>query len=157
MSAAQSPCGAPHRARTCMPRYVSKGVKEPMKTPQQLMREQMDELMGKGRNVPLDERDNSRPAFSDEDIDKYYLCGCSPYELLRGTKSETMPQFERDGFLRQKSEGLRMEWEALPQEEKDRYGYERQLRDFLEVLVEEQVRAGRAGGGHGEWAVRSGG
>lgn len=123
-----------------MPRYVSKGVKEPMKTPQQLMREQMDELMGKGRNVPLDERDNSRPAFSDEDIDKYYLCGCSPYELLRGTKSETMPQFERDGFLRQKSEGLRMEWEALPQEEKDRYGYERQLRDFLEVLVEEQDR-----------------
>ena len=59
-----------------MPRhYVSKGVKEPMKTPQQLMREQMDELMGKGRDKNLDEAGNNQPTFEDPDVDRYFLCG----------------------------------------------------------------------------------
>jgi hypothetical protein len=116
------------------------GVKEPAKTPQQLMREQMDELMGKTRDVPLNERDTRPPSFADPDVDKFYLCGCSPYELLKGTKSESLPQMERDGFLQQRSEALRTAWMELPQEEKDKYGYERQLLDFLQALVEEQDR-----------------
>ena len=83
-----------------MPRnYVSKGVKEPMKTAQQMMREQMDELMGKSRDVPLEEREAHAPKFEDPDVDRYFLCGCSPYELLKGTKSETIPGLDRDGFL----------------------------------------------------------
>lgn len=123
-----------------MGRGFTKGVKEPAKTPQQLMREQMDELMGKTRDVPLNERDARPPSFADPEVDKFYLCGCSPYELLKGTKSESLPQMERDGFLQQRSEALRTAWEELPQEEKDKYGYERQLLDFLQALVDEQDR-----------------
>ena len=125
-----------------MPRsYVAKGNKAAAKTPQELMREQMDELMGKQRDVPLDERDAAKEAnFADASVDRFFLCGCSPYELLKGTKSETMPQLERDGFLRERSEGMKLRWEALPQAEEDAYGFERELRDFLEVLVDEQDR-----------------
>ena len=82
-----------------MPRnYVAKGVKEPAKTPQQLMREQMDELMGRGRDSAPGEV--VLPAFDDPDVDTGYHCGCSPYELLKGTKSETMPQLDRGGYLK---------------------------------------------------------
>ena len=125
-----------------MPRsYVAKGNKAAAKTPQELMREQMDELMGKQRDVPLDERDAAKEAnFADASVDRFFLCGCSPYELLKGTKSETMPQLERDGFLRERSEGMKLRWDALPQAEKDAYGFERELRDFLQVLVDEQDR-----------------
>jgi len=113
------------------------------KNPLDLMREQMDELMGKSRDVPLAERsekDNEGPDFRSPNIDRFHLCGCSPYDLLKGTKSETLPQLERDGFLKERSEGLRMRWESLPQEEKDKYGFERELVDFLTALVEEQDR-----------------
>jgi hypothetical protein len=72
-------------------------------------------------------------------LDTYYLCGCSPYGLLQGTKSEAMPGLEREGFLKDRSEGMRLRWEALPQEEKDKYGYERDLYELLSMLVEEQV------------------
>jgi len=124
-----------------MPRnYVSKGVKEPMKTPQQLMREQMDELMGKSRDKGLGDGANMGPSFDDPDVDRYFLCGCSPYELLKGTKSETMPQLEREGFLKDRSESLKAQWDELPQEEKDKYGFERDLMDFLQILVDEQDR-----------------
>ena len=86
-------------------------------------------------------RDAAKEAnFADASVDRFFLCGCSPYELLKGTKSETMPQLERDGFLRERSEGMKLRWEALPQAEKDAYGFERELRDFLEVLVDEQDR-----------------
>ena len=118
-------------------------VTKDMPNPMDLMRAQMDELMGKSRDVPLSERsdkEQSGPDFRAPHIDQFYLCGCSPYELLKGTKSETLPQLERDGFLKERSEGLRMQWEALPQEEKDKFGFERELMDFLTALVEEQDR-----------------
>jgi len=124
-----------------MPRnFVSKGVKEPMKTPQQLMREQMDELMGKSRDKTLEDGEGSTPSFTDPDVDRYFLCGCSPYELLKGTKSETMPQLEREGFLKERSEAMKGQWDALSQEEKDEHGFENELMDFLQVLVDEQDR-----------------
>lgn len=124
-----------------MPRnHISKGVKEPMKNPLDLMREQMNEMMGKHRDVPLSERLEKEPTFDDEGVDRSFLCGCSPYELLKGTKSETMPQLEREGFLKERSAGLKMRWEALSQEERDKYGYERELLDFLQILVDEQDR-----------------
>jgi hypothetical protein len=107
------------------------------------MRAAMDELMGKTRDVPLAERnedDKAGPDFRSPSIDRFYLCGCSPYELLKGTKSENLPQLDREGFLKERTEGLRMQWEALTQEEKDKFGFESELMDFLAALVEEQDR-----------------
>ena len=57
-----------------------------------------------------------------------------------GTKCEIFPQLERERFLKERSEGTRMRWEMLPQEEKDRYGFERDLYELLVALVEEQDR-----------------
>ena len=102
------------------------------------MRQQMDELMGKNRDTEIPSEGGSTfQDFSDPKIDKYYLCGCSPYGLLQGTKSETIPGLDRDGFLKDRSEGMRLRWEALPQDEKDKYGYERDLLDLLEKIVEQ--------------------
>ena len=102
------------------------------KNPLDLMRAQMDELMGKSRDVPLSEREAADSwAFDSPDVDKYYLCGCSPYELLKGTKCEVMPQLSRDGYGKERSEGLRERWNALTQPEKDAYGYEHDLMVLL--------------------------
>ena len=123
-----------------MGRGQPKGMKEAHKNPLDMMREQMDELMGKNRDTNVGDSGSAFQDFSDPSLDKFYLCGCSPYDLLKGTKSEAMPGMEREGFLKERSEGMRMRWEALPQEEKDKYGYERELMDLLTMLVEEQDR-----------------
>jgi len=122
-----------------MGRHNSKS-KEASKNPLDMMREQMDELMGKNRDTKVGNGESAFQDFSDPKLDTYYLCGCSPYGLLQGTKSEAMPGLEREGFLKDRSEGMRLRWEALPQEEKDKYGYERDLYELLSMLVEEQDR-----------------
>ena len=101
-----------------MGRGQPKGMKEGSKNPMDMMREQMDELMGKNRDTSAVGSDTFQD-FNDPTLDKYYLCGCSPYDLLKGTKSEAVPGLEREGFLKERSEGMRLRWEALPQAEKD--------------------------------------
>ena len=106
-----------------------------------LMKAQMDELMGKNRGVAGGHNAmDVEPDFSDPHIDRYFLCGCSPYELLKGTKSEQLPQLDREGFVKERSEGLRLRWEALSQRDKDRYGFERDLYELLTSLVAEHDR-----------------
>ena len=100
----------------------------------------MDELMGRDRDVNTDEKVDTSQTMGDPSIDRYFLCGCSPYELLRGTKSETMPQMDREGFLKDRPETMKTAWEALTEEEKNSHGFERETQDFLQVLVEEQDR-----------------
>ena len=100
----------------------------------------MDELMGRDRDVNLDEKVHTLQNMDDPSLDRYFLCGCSPYELLRGTKSETMPQMDREGFLKDRPEAMKIAWEALTEEEKNSHGFERETQDFLQVLVEEQDR-----------------
>jgi hypothetical protein len=104
----------------------------------------MDELMGRDRDVNLDEKVDTSQTMDDPSLDRYFLCGCSPYELLRGTKSETMPQMDREGFLKDRPEAMKIAWEALSQEERDSHGFERETQDFLQVLVDEQDRRVRA-------------
>ena len=111
-----------------------------MKSAAQSMKEMMDELMGKERDVALDERTVKEDDIGDPNIDRMFLCGASPYDLLRGTKSESMPQLEREGFLKDRPEGLKIKWEGMSQAEKDEYGFERETQDFLQVLVDEQDR-----------------
>jgi len=118
-----------------------KGIKEGAKSAKSSMADMLNELMGKDRDAPLDERDTPKEVdFAEKSIDRFFLCGCTPYELLRGTKSETMTQLEREGFLKDRPEALKIKWDNLPQEEKDAYGFERELQDFLQVLVDEQDR-----------------
>mmetsp|Transcript_14847 Transcript_14847/g.35229 ORF Transcript_14847/g.35229 Transcript_14847/m.35229 type:complete len:359 (+) Transcript_14847:41-1117(+) len=120
--------------------HQSKGIKQPTRSAAQSMREMMDELMGRDRDVNLDEKVHTSQNMDDPSLDRYFLCGCSPYELLRGTKSETMPQMDREGFLKDRPEAMKIAWEALSQEERDSHGFERETRDFLQILVEEQDR-----------------
>ena len=114
-----------------------KGGKEAAKTPKQLMREQMDELLGKNRDT---DPGSSRSSFDDPKVDRFFLCCCSPYMLLKGTKSEAMPQLDQRGFLLEHSETLRSKLLSLPQVEKDHFGYEHELLELLHALVEEQDR-----------------
>lgn len=51
------------------------------------MRAMMDELLGKERNVPLNQRRGTQLRFDNEDVCKYDLCGLCPYSLFKNTKS----------------------------------------------------------------------
>ena len=98
----------------------------------------LDEMMGPQRNVDLDKVTGRRRQFADPDVDKHHLAGCSPYALFRGTS-------KNEGYLNPREverhakmvcdDALRAEYEALPREEKDRLGYERDLYFLLEDLV----------------------
>ena len=93
----------------------------------------LDQLMGEERDVPLEKRKNRKRHFSDPEVCKYYICGLCPYQLFKTTKSDLGPYdkiFDDD---------CKAQWEALDQEEKDRYPYEKQLRDFLQVCNKNHV------------------
>ena len=103
------------------------------------MRQQMDELMGKQRDDDANSQAKVQD-FDDPNLDRFYLCGCSPYELLKGTKSEAMPQLDREGFLLERDEATKRRWEALTQTQRDEYGFEKDLMLLLQKLVDEQDR-----------------
>jgi len=52
------------------------------------MRAMLDELMGKERNVPLDQRKGTDMRFNDPEVCKYALAGLCPYGLFKNTKSD---------------------------------------------------------------------
>ena len=52
------------------------------------MRAMLDELMGKERNVPLDQRKGTDMKFNDPEVCKYALAGLCPYGLFKNTKSD---------------------------------------------------------------------
>jgi len=94
----------------------------------------LDQLMGQERNLKASEKTNKRRRFSDREVDKMYLCGCSAYELFKNTKSDLgeNPKIPDDA--------CKAEWEKLSQEEKDSYGYEYDTMKFLEGLVQQADR-----------------
>ncbi|KAG8461657.1 hypothetical protein KFE25_001275 [Diacronema lutheri] len=103
------------------------------------VRAMMDSLMGEDRDVPPDQRDSvKRRELGDDDVDRFYLCGCSPYVVLAQTKSESM--LPRVDALLVQDERLKAEWDALPQGEKDRYGFEHETLNFLQDMVDEMDR-----------------
>lgn len=89
----------------------------------------LDQLMGEGRNMKEEERYKKEKKFYHDKIDKYYLCGCSPYELFTNTKSDIG---ENPKIIDEKCKN---QWDALTQREKDDYGYEYETHQFLESLV----------------------
>mmetsp|Transcript_10270 Transcript_10270/g.11845 ORF Transcript_10270/g.11845 Transcript_10270/m.11845 type:complete len:345 (+) Transcript_10270:192-1226(+) len=94
----------------------------------------LDQLMGQERNLKQSEKTNKRRRFSDPDIDKMFLCGCSAYELFKNTKSDLGEN------PKVTDERCKEEWDALPQSEKDSYGYEYETMKFLERLVQQADR-----------------
>jgi len=92
-------------------------------------RELLNQLMGGERDVPLDQRSNRVRKFTDDDTCKYYVCGISPHFLFKNTKSEL------GEYGRVVDDGAKAAWQALPQETKDKYGYECELMNFLGDLV----------------------
>jgi len=63
------------------------------------------------------------------------LSGFSPYNVLRDTKSDLGPN-----PCPVQETALCQEWQQLPQEEKDKYGFEYDLKTHLEQLVSEHDR-----------------
>ena len=90
----------------------------------------LDQLMGAERDVRLEERTNKSKQFDEPDVCKYHLCGVCPYELFRNTRSDL------GACSRTSVPECKEQWEALSQEEKDRYGYEYDLMVLLEELVQ---------------------
>jgi len=97
--------------------------------------------MGRDRDVPLDEKSDRVRHFSDDDICKFHLAGLCPYQLFKNTKSDLGPY---DKIL---DDVMKAAYEECDQLEKDKYGYERNLLDFLENLVadlDRRVQRGKA-------------
>ena len=88
-----------------------------------------------GRNEGKSAAGAAPASFTADTVDRYHLCGCSPYALLMGTSSSMLPPLDRDGYRKQRSDALKEAWAALPQEEKDAYGFELELYQFLTKLV----------------------
>ena len=82
----------------------------------------LDELMGPERNVPLDKRTNRKRHFTDPDICKFYICGLSPHFLFKNTKSADDVWRILGDYQMVADDKVKGEWEAVPQEEKDKYG-----------------------------------
>lgn len=91
----------------------------------------MDALMGAERDVPEDLRKNVKLQFYDDEVDKLWLAGFSPHQALENTKNDLGPP------PGQQETRWKNEWDALPQEEKDKYGFEFKLKEELEKLVED--------------------
>ena len=51
-------------------------------------RKELDELLGKDRNLPRSERLKKREYFDDNDICKYYLVAFCPHELFINTRND---------------------------------------------------------------------
>ena len=98
----------------------------------------LDELMGVDRDLPPDQRvgEGRRRKFSDPEVCKYYLCGLSPLVAFRNTKAADDVYRHLGGdYNKICDDACKAEWDALPREEKDRYGYEYDLMVLCERLA----------------------
>uniref|UniRef100_A0A6V3RLE1 Uncharacterized protein n=1 Tax=Lotharella globosa TaxID=91324 RepID=A0A6V3RLE1_9EUKA len=94
-------------------------------------RELLDQLMGKERNASLEEREKMQRHFWDDDVCKHFLVGITPHELFKNTKSD-LGEYDKLFDMRAKHE-----WDALSQEDKDKYPYQWDTLDLLKKLIEE--------------------
>jgi len=93
----------------------------------------LDALLGEERDKPPEEQ-TGPVHFSDPSIDKQLLLGCSPRELLKGTRYAPAAPIVP---FNPPSEVQIREWNSLTQAQKDEYGYEYELLHVLRRLVRE--------------------
>ena len=102
----------------------------------------LDQLMGSQRDIP--DHKKREVHFYDREIDKFWLLGVQPFDLFRNTSwSPRLASIYRGsmGYDLERSMGREQplsvlpEWNALPQDKQDAYGYEHELCIFLEALI----------------------
>lgn len=99
----------------------------------------LDELMGRERNTPLQERSNRKLKFSDPEICKYQLCGLCPYTLFTNTRSYLGAcKYEMHDEIGM--DEIQAQYDALSERDKHSYGYERDLLALLEQLSRDMDR-----------------
>lgn len=69
----------------------------------------------------VSQRTNRKVQFFDKEIDKHWLCGCSPHILFKNSRSD-LGQWD---YVT--DEPVKVEWDSLPQEKKDEWGFEYEL------------------------------
>ena len=67
------------------------------------------------------QRTNRKVCFFDKEIDKHWLCGCSPHILFKNSRSD-LGQWD---YVT--DEPVKVEWDGLPQQKKDEWGFEYDL------------------------------
>ena len=84
---------------------------------------------------PMDNREFERSILA-KNVDRAFLCGCSPYQFLEGTRSELLGPLTRAGYKLKRSEAMQEQWNRLPQREKDAFGFEREAQDLLQEVAD---------------------
>ncbi|KAK9821175.1 hypothetical protein WJX74_004864 [Apatococcus lobatus] len=99
------------------------------------MRAALDELMGRERDVPMDRRTNRKLRFDDPEVCKYAIAGLCPYGLFKNTKSDLGDckyEMHEDDI---QFDEIKEEYDMIPEKEKGRYGYPKELFLLLEKLT----------------------
>jgi len=87
--------------------------------------------MGNERDLNEGDKRNRARHLTDPEVCKYYLAGLSPYYLFKNTKSD-LGEYDKEC-----DDECREAYQALPQNEKDRLGYEYDLLVLLDRLVQQ--------------------
>ncbi|CAD7695799.1 unnamed protein product [Ostreobium quekettii] len=100
----------------------------------------LDELMGKDRDLPPGERTGRTLKFSDPSVCKFQVAGLCPNMLFKNTKSDLgLCQYEvHEDHI--DWEDIKKQWSELSEQERLRYGYERDLLRLLEQHIRDMDR-----------------
>ena len=95
------------------------------------LRNALDYLMGKDRDLPLQERLTHQKHFDSPEACKYYLIGFCPHDLFPNTKSDLGECKKRH------DQQFKLMFDQDPNKEQYQIKYEESLMDFLETLIAE--------------------
>ena len=93
------------------------------------LRKTLDHLMGKDRDLPLNERLSHQKHFDSPDVCKYYLLGFCPHGLFPNTKNDLKECKDRH------DQQFKIMFENDPNKEQYQIKYEEKLMEYLEKLV----------------------
>lgn len=95
------------------------------------IRDELDKLMGKDRDMPLRERQKSKKHFDDRDVCCFYLLDFCPSDLFPGMKNEIYECRKRHDVF------YKNQFMNNPNKEQYKIKYEEMLEDYLERMISE--------------------
>merc|ERR1719235_1150775 len=96
----------------------------------------LDQFFGTDRDLPLPKHRKKKTRFFDKDVCKYHIMGVCPYhDLFKNTKSDLGPC-----HYRLHDDKFREDYNTLSADDKQKYGYERELFRKLNDLVRDMDR-----------------